>query len=273
MATPATPITRNRNETLQANLTLQETIKDKLNNAITTINGFINRENFADSLSTPIIENSIKLMPNNSYNNPELSKYINSYNSSVALLDDPNNMTRTAFDTYLHIQNNKIKKLNENLENINKKIKKTTPIPVKAFRNMENSKILNVEEYPSSTDNTSAKYPNYLIYGNNGCLQYDSTATSASSISFKSCDANDSRQQFNMNQINNISQYNTPITNISNERYKLASDTSTQFGFYTVNPSNANDQCLQLNNDGLSIMPCTMNSAQRFKPMYHTVLE
>ena len=38
-----------------------------------------------------------------------------------------------------------------------------------------------------------------------------------------------------------------------------------------VNPETAADQCLMLNNDGLSIMPCNMTSEQRFKALYSTI--
>ena len=87
------------------------------------------------------------------------------------------------------------------------------------------------------------------------------------------CNANEPKQQFKINKINNIDQYNNPITNTNNKNYKIQSDSLTKYGFYSVNPSIAYDQCLQLNNDGISVMPCTMNSSQRFTTNYHSVLE
>ena len=170
---------------------------------------------------------------------------------------------------------------------------------------MNNSKMINVEAYPNPTmpnngmpstysGNGAKNYPNYLIYGNNGCLQFDppskqnntsslsslSAASAASAASalpaspswnFKSCDSNNPNQQFAINKISTLSQYNIPITSPNNSNHILNDSSNTLLGFYTVNPSSAHDQCLQLNNDGISIMPCNMDSEQRFKPYFHSV--
>ena len=91
-------------------------------------------------------------------------------------------------------------------------------------------------------------------------------------ICIKSCNANNPNQQFITNQINSLDKYNAPITDKNNSSYLLKDSKNTQFGFYVVNPSTANDQCLQLNNDGISVMPCNMDSSQRFGTNYNTVL-
>jgi len=245
------------------------------------------RSNFANINEN----NSIMFSPNG---NPEINNYINSYNKSIALLEDPNQMSKVAFDTYMHIQNKKLKELNKNLDALNKNTTKSV-YPIKAIKSMSNSKILNVEAYPDPTanngisslyfGNSSKTYPNYLIYGNNGCLQYnpESNISSLSSPSptvngpaswaFKSCDSNNPNQQFSVNQINTILQYNAPITNINNASHLINDSSSTQFGFYTVNPNSQTDQCLQLNNDGISIMPCNMDASQKFKPAYHSIMD
>ena len=167
-----------------------------------------------------------------------------------------------------------------------KNVKAKVVYPVKGIRSMNNSNIINVQEYsgPAATIGNSSQnrpntsnvnYPYYLLYGNNGCLQYEPTSNTAvsSSWNFMSCNANEPKQQFNINRINNIDQYNKPITNTNNKNYKIQSGSTVKYGFYSVNPSIAFDQCLQLNNDGVSVMPCSMNSSQRFTTNYHSVLE
>ena len=240
-------------------------------------------------------KNSI-IMPHNDI--PEIDNYGNSYNKSIALLEDPNQMSKSAFDTFLYIQNKKINQLNTDLADLNKKMNTKTPPLIKSIKSMNNSKMLNVEAYPSPTSpnslmpttypgNGSTNYPNYLIYGNNGCLQYNPSPTQNPSQNpsqlplqsnnksptwnFNSCNANNPNQQFSINQINTLSQYNTPISSPNNSSYLLNDSTNTRLGFYTVNPNNANDQCLQLNNDGISIMPCNMDASQKFKPFYHSI--
>ena len=207
----------------------------------------------------------------------EINDYINGYNQSIALLEDPNQLNKMQFDTYMYLQNKKINDLqnaiatfptNGNLVNQ----------PIKAIKNYSTSGILNVEEYPdpkSKTQgatyigNSAPAYPNYLIYGNNGCLQFNSSNANLP-WGFQSCNSNNPLQRFNMSKINTLSDYNAKIPN-NNQSYKINDTNSTNMGFYVVNPETDKKQCLMLNTDGLSITPCTMESTQRFKPYYHSI--
>ena len=194
-------------------------------------------------------------------------------------------MNKAAFDTYLYMQDKRINELNNNLENLKSNINIQPKNSIKGIRSMNNSNILNVEEYIDPVNssinkdknykgNGSKKYPNYLVYGNNGCLQYElpNQNNDSPSWEFKKCDSNNQKQQFSINKINNLEEYNKPITNNKNQSYKMNHNSNIEFGFHTVNPNNGLDQCLQLNNDGISVMPCTMDSSQRFSTNYHTVL-
>ena len=218
---------------------------------------------------------------------PEVGDYINAYNQSIALLDDPNQLNQAKFDMYMHLQNKKINELQTAMATFptNGNI---TNNPIKAIKNLSTSASLNVEEYPDPNNNNNTSqpttyqgngapaYPNYLIYGNNGCLKYNkSTATSNPNTSatwaFQACNSNDPGQRFNMKQINTLADYNDKITSPNNQSYKIRDTNSVIMGFYAVSPETASDQCIMLNNDGLSVMPCTMDSTQRFKPYYHNV--
>jgi len=264
----------NNIDSLNTNITLQA---DSLSGLSTNITSYQQLLNVKESF-----ENQIKLPTND---NKELNIYVDSYNNAMALLDDPNQMNKVAFDTYIHIQNNKLKELDANINKLKKNIKSKVISPIKGIRSMHNSNILNVQEYsgPAPTtainsdvvnNSNNANYPYYLLYGNNGCLEYEpSDKNISSSWNFKPCNSNDTKQQFKLNKINNIEQYNKPITNSINKNYKIKSDSTVNYGFYSVNPSNSFDQCLQLNNDGISVMPCSMNASQRFTTNYHSVLE
>jgi hypothetical protein len=316
-------------------------------------------------------EGSIMLNPE-SY--PEVSDYADVYNQNIALLDDPRNMINASFNTYINIQDKKIGKLRTQLDKLQTDIQnnKYSFSGIKGFKSMNNSQILNVEDYydpiyspvttnpnttnpnstnpnstnpnstnpnstnpnstnsnssnpttttnsnssnpttttnsnssnPNSTNptttnpmtskpttkpfnsniNGSSQYPNYLIYGNNGCLQYEQltsktdadnngkTVLTPATWAFKPCNANDPRQQFVSTQVNDLPTYNSFITDPYNITSQLNSTKTTTFGFNVVNPINNQDQCLQLNNDGLSVMPCSLDFEQRFRPVYNTVL-
>ena len=217
----------------------------------------------------------------NPQNFSEINKYSKTYNKNVALLDDPNNMTASAFNTYIYLQNKKLNNLRGELNTLQTYIQKnkTTKTDIKAFKSMNNSQMLNVELYKENNNNNSNIYPNYLIYGNNGCLQYEPNTSNNNSTnnkpptwSFKSCDSNEPKQQFISNKINSLETYNSYITNPLNKSSRITDSSNILFGFNVINPISSQDQCLQLNNDGLSVMPCTLDFSQRFKPSYTTVL-
>ena len=255
-------------------------------------------ESFSD-----VNEGSIILNPE-SY--PEVSDYADVYNQNIALLDDPSNMINASFNTYINIQDKKIGNLRTQLHKLQTDIQKNkySFSGIKGFKSMNNSQILNVEDYyvpkysPNSTNpnsnnpnstkqfnsnmNGARQYPNYLIYGNNGCLQYEQLSSTNDSNGkpvlkpatwgFKPCDSNEPRQQFVSTQVNDLPTYNSFITDPYNITSQLNSTKTTTFGFNVVNPINNQDQCLQINNDGLSVMPCNLDFEQRFRPVYNTVL-
>lgn len=242
-------------------------------NTSTTNEGFIGE--MQDPVQTPI------RLPASA--TPELDDYINYYNKSVALLDDPNRFAQANFDAYIHMQDIKLNDLQDSIASF-----PTSPstgnYQIKSIKNLKTSSLLNVEPYPDPRTQTSlptsyrgngaVNYPNYVIYGNNGCVQYSpqsSDGKTAAAWSFQPCNSNLPGQRFNMQQINNLNNYNAKITNPDNLSYRISDPNSSVFGFYVVNPEGYTDQCLQLNQDGLSVMPCNMDSSQRFKPYYHNI--
>ena len=144
---------------------------------------------------------------------------------------------------------------------------------IKAFKNMNTSQSLNIELYNDNKPNNSITYPNYLIYGNDGCLEYNkNNGTQSPQWNFKSCDSNNKNQQFTSTKINNLETYNSFINSETNKDKILKDSSSTMFNFNVINPVDEQDKCLQLNNDGLSVMPCSLDLSQRFRESYFTVL-
>lgn len=242
--------------------------------------GFTIQQQHVDLYQAPIY------IPDNV--SPELNDYVSTYNKSVALLDDPNRMSQANFDAYIHLQDDKIAKLQSAIALYPTNAPKQNNL-IRSIKNLKTSTSLNVEPYPNPATQTSLPtyyagngaptYPNYLIYTNNGCLQYspgnntgNNTASKASaSWTVQPCNSNLSGQRFNMQQVNNMAQYNALILDPNNASYKITDPNSSIFGFYIVNPEGYGEQCLQLNGDGLSVMPCNMDSSQRFKQYYHSI--
>jgi hypothetical protein len=277
-----------KQQTLITNL--EDTIKQSSNALV--IDASENVSNPRQQLPTNTIEQFTIVNPISDYytppfslantNAPEVKDYVDAYNKSVALLDDPNQETQVNFDTYMHLQNKKLNELQNAINsfptngNINN--------PIKAIKNLKTSTGLNVEEYPDPTNknnkqpstyigNGAPNYPNYLIYGNNGCLQYTkgNNANTPATWAFQPCNSNQQEQRFTMSKIHTLEDYNSKITDSNNKNYKISDVNSVIMDFYVVNPEIDQNQCMTLNNDGLSVMPCTLDASQRFKPFYHTI--
>ena len=260
-------------------LGLQASLKTKINSIITDFNSFLetNVVNYSSDKTDQTVEPFIDTIILNSDSFPEIKSYAEIYNKNVALLDDPNDLKSKTFEAYIYMQNNKIQKLRTDLLELQTKIqthKKITP-SIKSFKSMNTSQAFNIELYNEQNPNNSrsSDYPNYLIYGNNGCLEYEKqNGDQSSKWKFTSCDSNNNKQKFVSSKIDNLETYNSFINSDINEDRKLKNNTSTLFGFNVINPLEAKDQCLQLNNDGLSVMPCTLDFSQRFRESYTTVL-
>jgi hypothetical protein len=252
----------------------QNVIITQLNSNIYKITNYLNNMSDYNS-NNDTTEGFIDTITLNSDTFPEIKSYAEIYNKNVALLDDPNELKSKTFDAYIYMQNNKIQKMRDELKLLQETIqnnKKEIPA-IKSFKSMNNSQSFNIELYNDSNPNTSSEYPNYLIYGNNGCLEYEKqNGNDPSKWNFKSCDANNKNQQFVSTKIDNIDTYNSFINDETNKDRILRDNTSTLFGFNVINPIDAKDQCLQLNNDGLSVMPCSLDFSQRFRESYSTVM-
>ena len=256
-------------------LGLQDKIKNTVNSITTEFSDFLDTLiNYNPNTTEPTVEPFVDTITLNSDAFPELKSYAEIYNKNVALLDDPNELKSKTFDAYIYMQNNKIKKMKDELKLLQETIqnnKKEIPA-IKSFKSMNNSQSFNVELYNNKNPNNSNKYPNYLVYGNNGCLEYENNITDGAKWNFKSCDANNKNQQFVSTKIDNIDTYNSFINSETNKDRILKHNTSTLFGFNVINPIDAQDQCLQLNTDGLSVMPCSLDFSQRFRESYSTVM-
>lgn len=245
----------------------QADIKNKLNANIENLN----------LLDTTMDTTTIEPFSNylNSNNFPDIKNYADEFNKNVALLDDPKNIKKQKFDTYIYMQNKKIKEMKEELIKLQTQVQKQSKLSpdIKSFKNMNTSQSLNIELYNDNKPNNSITYPNYLIYGNDGCLEYNkNNGTQSPQWNFKSCDSNNKNQQFTSTKINNLETYNSFINSETNKDKILKDSSSTMFNFNVINPVDEQDKCLQLNNDGLSVMPCSLDLSQRFRESYFTVL-
>jgi hypothetical protein len=222
----------------------------------------------------------------------DANTYIQPFNNTVGLMDDSLNMQKTAFAMYLKLQNDKLNNLNTQLTKLEKQKQALNTskksYPIKSIKNIAYPVTMNVDEYTSrgistsnyevpytklhqsgspsnacmDVDNSASNY--YLLYGNRGCLSYDNPK---SNYTFQPCNANDPMQQFFVNPVNNLCDYN----NFASDTLKSAS--SIKMGFNVITPSTNDKQCLTTYPDSkVTIEPCTLSSNQRFHTYSKNIL-
>ena len=226
--------------------------------------------------------------------NADANTYIQPFNSSIGIMDEPLNMQKYAFDMYLKLQTDKLNNLNKELTTLESKKKLLTSsnssYPIKSIKNTATAVAINVDEYTSrgkSTSNYGVPYKKasqsgssaskctsvnnlasnyYLLYGNRGCLSYDDPNHK---YSFQPCNANDSMQQFYINPVNNICDYN----NFASD--KIKSNSTIKMGFNVITPRTNVNKCLTTYPDNsVTVEPCTLNitNNQKFNTYYKNIL-
>lgn len=112
---------------------------------------------------------------------------------------------------------------------------------------------LNLNLEPSTTDPGKS-----LVYANGKCLRYNATGD----YTLADCSFNDTKQLFTTNQINFVDDYNAMI---ADSNFKITSDQFAPVaGFYAVQPSSNNKECLTITKGDLSIEPCNLSLYQRW---------
>ena len=161
---------------------------------------------------------------------------------------------------------------------------------IKALKNYSNSRILNVEQRKYYNDGEPETPGKFIVYGNGGCLSYDPSKYTTpvtingkkvdetyKQVSFKSCDAKDETQLFEMNKISTIGDYNRYADMSKSSMQSIPSlptnspDIFTNLNYYLVNPTSSPNMCLNFNDSGLSVQPCNMSMNQKYSSINHHV--
>ena len=189
-------------------------------------------------------------------------------------INNPEKLQDIRFNISQHVQDSKIQNLEEELSNIeNLKMKNNNYINsnnredtkiIKSIKNIQNSKILNVH-LPDDIEPDNEDNHEYMVFGNGKCLSFKKTKNNEDKLvneyKFVDCNRQEQDQLFKIDKVHNKNQYNSKI---SNPIHKITSTKFDTMGFYAVSPKNNLKECLTLNDDGLTIQPCDLNSNQRY---------
>ena len=205
-------------------------------------------------------------------------KIVNEHKEIVDLIEDPSRIKSFKYKIEQDIQDMKIEELEKNMAKLenqriksNLKYNRNNSTEIHGVKSFDNSQILNV--YPGKGQ-FSDEDKNYMIFGNGGCLSYNQKVdedNSTNQYAFTHCNVQNPQQQFKIKKINDKVVYND---NVYSDNDKVSTDSEfINYGFNIIKPANTNNnanyydknmQCLSLNENGLSIEPCTLEPKQRF---------
>lgn len=194
---------------------------------------------------------------------------VNNHNEILNLIDDPSRNKDIKMKISQDYQDMKICDLEQEVarleklsnKNSNKSNKQINSKEIKGVQSFSNSQVLNVYPGKKSENDTS----NFLIFGNAGCLAFNQNkeedGKKINQYDFVHCNVQNDQQQFNIHEIKSLEDYNNTV---SSPIDKLSSNRFVDMGFKVVKPQGQDNECLTLNENGLTVEPCTLDTDQRF---------
>jgi hypothetical protein len=228
-----------------------------------------------------LMDENIKLMDNikekvQDINNMEIRGETNAYdhvinhNQVVNVIHDPKNLSTLNYNIKNYIQKSTVTNLEQQLaelERLNEIKSRTGSLAeekeineIKSIQNVSNTRSLNVY-LPDDISRNDKPNHEYMVFGNGKCLSYNANGNKVGEYDFVDCNRRDNNQLFKIDKINGTLAYNNKVSNPIN---KIDSSRFEILGFYTVSPKGDEKQCMTLNEDGLVIQPCDLNSEQRY---------
>jgi len=157
--------------------------------------------------------------------------------------------TDPAFKSRQEIQNNRMKHIEEDLSTIEllkMKVLEKKDNEIRSIICKSNSTKLNVEPIMAGQNSTGK----FSIYLNNNCLSYSENLGKIE-LMVGNCDLSNTRQAFELKQINDFSEYNDAIKQENTGLKKLVTKSDDiYYPFYLVHPENNFSKCVYVDDDG-----------------------
>ena len=196
--------------------------------------------------------------------------HVSNYNNVVDSINDPQNIGTLQHNIKNYIQKSTVINLEQQLAELEKlnEIKARTGNlseekdinEIKSVQNVNNAESLNVY-LPDDIDRSDKSKHEYMVFGNGKCLSFNKDGNKVNEYEFVDCNRRDNKQLFKIDKINGSLAYNNKVASPVN---RIDSTKFETLGFYTVSPKGDEKQCMTLNDNGLVIQPCDLNSEQRY---------
>ena len=211
----------------------------------------------------------------NEINNLEIRDKNNAYNqvmphqSIMNSINSPENLATLRQNIHNYVKKSKILSMQRELNELEQANVRRSRVPrptqpeeneIKSIQNIESSKMMNVY-LPDDIPKNDTNNHEYMIFGNGKCLSYDKNTNNISEYKFVDCNRRDDKQLFKIGKVDSVITYNNKIANPYNE---IKSDKFDSLGFYYVSPKDYAKECMTLNDNGLTIQPCDLDSNQRY---------
>ena len=136
----------------------------------------------------------------------------------------------------------------------------------KSIKNIHSGTKINVKEFKRYDSPTGS----YILSANDGCLSYPKGGGLSDQdecvLADKLPDETPNPQLFDVHNITNDSEYNAHIQEIAPECKTFVSPSDNiKYPFKIVSPKEEYGKCLKLENENLSVVPCSNDEKQRYK--------
>lgn len=143
------------------------------------------------------------------------------------------------------------------VEKYNGKKTRLSDLNIKTLKSIKENSLVQLEELNGEKR---------LVLLNEGCLAYDKSSRFGKKDDYGilPCNSFDTEQQFVLNKINNLDEYNYLLATNIQDNLTDAENKNVSYPFYVLQPDNST-KCVSINNKQLQIVPCNGDEEVRFE--------
>jgi hypothetical protein len=143
------------------------------------------------------------------------------------------------------------------VEKYNGKKTRLSDLNIKTLKSIKENSLVRLEELNGEKR---------LVLLNEGCLAYDKSNRFGKKDDYGilPCNSFDTEQQFVLNKINNLDEYNYLLATNIQDNLTDEENKNVNYPFYVLQPDNSN-KCVSINNKQIQIVPCNGEEEVRFE--------
>ena len=191
------------------------------------------------------------------YNNQLDSSFQNNINKLIKANTFKEDQEFVKNQTNQEEQLDRIEEKLAEVEKYNGKKTRLSDLNIKTLKSIKENSLVQLEELNGEKR---------LVLLNEGCLAYDKSSRFGKKDNYGilPCNSFDTEQQFVLNKINNLDEYNYLLATNIQDNLTDAENKNVSYPFYVLQPDNST-KCVSINNKQLQIVPCNGEEEVRFE--------